>query len=246
MPTIRKPPTSIEYSVHRLALDVFHFISDRYQPILRWNTFPESLKSALLQQQVYTGIMHSEKIPKPNSDETLKKAVKYQFIIPMWALKYTDQAMPLPENYLICYEPDELTDHQISLMCWNSFFQLLAFSVDRRKLSRAWDTINDMVPTDVMQELLSAKSLTLDVFTAWTGGSKGTLVEQKRKEKKKKYPFPHPWQTVPRKINEIPNKVLIITLTPNQLITNMISRFTPQKKPAALLSGEKSCSESIK
>ena len=92
--------------------------------------------------------------------------------------------MPLPENYLICYEPDELTDHQISLMCWNSFFQLLAFSVDRRKLSRAWDTINDMVPTDVMQELLSAKSLTLDVFTAWTGGSKGTLVEQKRKEKK--------------------------------------------------------------
>lgn len=184
MPTLRKPPTTIEYSIHPLALDVFHFISDRYQPILRWNTFPDSLKSALLQQQVYTGIMHSEKIPKPNSDETLKKAVKYQFITPMWVLKYTDQAMPLPENYLICYEPDELTDHQISLMCWNSFFQLLAFSVDRRKLSRAWDTINDMVPTDVMQELLSAKSLTLDVFTAWTGGSKGTLVEQKRKEKK--------------------------------------------------------------
>lgn len=83
MPTLRKPPTTIEYSIHPLALDVFHFISDRYQPILRWNTFPDSLKSALLQQQVYTGIMHSEKIPKPNSDETLKKAVKYQFITPM-------------------------------------------------------------------------------------------------------------------------------------------------------------------
>ena len=66
-----------------------------------------------------------------------------------------------------------------------------------------------------------------------------------RKEKKKKYPFPHPWQTVPRKINEIPNKVLIITLTPNQLITNMISRFTPQKKPAALLSGERYFNGSI-
>ena len=61
----------------------------------------------------------------------------------------------------------------------------------------------------------------------------------------KKYPFPHPWQTVPRKINEIPNKVLIITLTPNQLITNMISRFTPQKKPAALLSGERYFNGSI-
>lgn len=66
-----------------------------------------------------------------------------------------------------------------------------------------------------------------------------------QKRKKKKYPFPHPWQTVPRKINEIPNKVLIITLTPNQLITNMISRFTPQKKPAALLSGERYFNGSI-
>ena len=69
--------------------------------------------------------------------------------------------------------------------------------------------------------------------------------QRSRKEKKKKYPFPHPWQTVPRKINEIPNKVLIITLTPNQLITNMISRFTPQKKPAALLSGERYFNGSI-
>lgn len=66
-----------------------------------------------------------------------------------------------------------------------------------------------------------------------------------QKRKKKKYPFPHPWQTVPRKINEIPNKVLIITLTPNQLITNMISRFTSQKKPAALLSGERYFNGSI-
>ena len=47
------------------------------------------------------------------------------------------------------------------------------------------------------------------------------------------------------KINEILNKVLIITLTPNQLITNMISRFTPQKKPAALLSGERYFNGSI-
>lgn len=68
---------------------------------------------------------------------------------------------------------------------------------------------------------------------------------QQKKKKRRKYPFPHPWQTVPRKINEIPNKVLIITLTPNQLITNMISRFTPQKKPAALLSGERYFNGSI-
>jgi hypothetical protein len=95
----------------------------------------------------------------------------------------TRASTPLPENYLISYEAGELTDHQISLMCWNSVFQLLASSVDRRKLSRVWDAINDMVPTEVMQELLSTKSLTLDVFTVWTGGSKGTLVDQKRKEK---------------------------------------------------------------
>ena len=66
-----------------------------------------------------------------------------------------------------------------------------------------------------------------------------------QKRKKEEISVPHPWQTVPRKINEIPNKVLIITLTPNQLITNMISRFTPQKKPAALLSGERYFNGSI-
>ena len=66
--------------------------------------------------------------------------------------------------------------------------------------------------------------------------------QQKRKKEERSET---PWQTVPRKINEIPNKVLIITLTPNQLITNMISRFTPQKKPAALLSGERYFNGSI-
>lgn len=187
MPTIRKPPRSIEYSVHPLALDVFHFISDRYQPIFRWDAFPCSLKNALLQQQMYTGIMHSERIPKPNrkedSDETIKRDLKFEFITPVWALKYTEELMPLPENYLVCYEPEELTGHQISLMTWSSIFQLLAFSVDRRKLALVRDALNEMVPTSVMHELLSAKSLTIDTLAEWTDGSRGTIVYQKKKHK---------------------------------------------------------------
>jgi hypothetical protein len=183
-PTIRKPPRSIEYALHPLALGVFRFISEIYTPVLHWNKFPDSLKTALLQQQTYTGIMHYKLVPKPNSDELQKRPVKFEFITPVWALKYTESATPLPENYLISYEAGELTHHQISLMCWNSVFQLLASSVDRRKLSKVWDAINNMVPTEVMQELLSTKSLTLDVFTAWTGGSKATIVGQKQKSKK--------------------------------------------------------------
>lgn len=185
MPTLRKPPTTIEYSIHPLALDVFHFISDRYQPIFRWDSFPDSLKNALLQQQMYTGIMHSERIPKPNrkegSDETIKRDLKFEFITPVWALKYTEELMPLPNNYLVCYEPDELTDNQISLMSWGSIFQLLAFSVDRRKLALVRDALNELVPTAVMHDLLSSKSLTIDALAEWTGGSRGTIVSQKKK-----------------------------------------------------------------
>ncbi len=185
MPTIRKPPTSIEYSVHRLALDVFHFISDKYQPIFRWDSFPDSLKNSLLQQQMYIGIMHSERIPKPNrkpgSNETQKRDLKFEFITPVWALKYTEQLMPLPENYLVCYEPDELTEHQINMMAWNSVFQLLAFSVDRRKLALVRDALNEMIPTEIMHDLLSTKSLTIDALADWTGGSRGTIVSQKKR-----------------------------------------------------------------
>lgn len=186
MPTIRRPPTTIKYSVHPLALDVFHFMSNRYHPIFRWDTFPDPLKKALLQQQMYTGIMHSERIPKPNrkadSEETQKRDLKFEFITPVWALKYTEQVMPLPDNYLVCYEPDELTDHQISLMSWSSIFQLLAFSVDRRKLALVRDALNELVPTAVMHDLLSTKSLTIDALAEWTGGSRGTIVYQKKKQ----------------------------------------------------------------
>ena len=183
MPTIRKSPQSIEYVIHPQARDVFRFMSERCKPIFHWETFPDPLKSALLQQQQFVGIMYSEQIPKSNSDETIKKAIRFEFISPVWALKYTEQLTPPPENFLVCYEPDELTDHQISLMSWSSVFQLLAFSVDRRILSNVWDGINEMVPVEILEELLSAKSLTLDVITAWTGGSKATIINQKQKEK---------------------------------------------------------------
>jgi hypothetical protein len=67
------------------------------------------------------------------------------------------------------------------MMAWSSIFQLLAFSVDRRKLSLVRDALNEMVPAEVMHELLSAKSLTIDAMTEWTGGSRGTIVYQKKK-----------------------------------------------------------------
>ncbi len=60
-----------------------------------------------------------------------------------------------------------------------------------------------------LEELFQPKSLQTDATEQSPKQTAKLAAQQKRK--KKKYPFPHPWQTVSRKINEIPDKVLTIT-----------------------------------
>lgn len=173
--TLSRANPALRFSVHPIAHTAYQWILS-YPRLVAWKNLPGGLTSQLLRQPLQ-GVMFYQQ-----GKNRKMRPTEFLLFAPLWPALYWEAPYP-PEGTLLIHNiPSHApNDVDIERQAWASALSLLAMSVDIGELATLRENFQAQLPRHMAQHFFDKVQVTDAELCQWTGCSRGTLVQQRRR-----------------------------------------------------------------
>lgn len=111
-------------------------------------------------------------------------ADNYQLYAPVWTSVFWPSDQPPTGTLLICTKSNDISETAIAKAAWVSALSEIVRSIHPHAVSDIRDTLRERMPQSLHRELIGSKTLNDGLLCQWTGVSRATLGDQRRRKRK--------------------------------------------------------------
>ena len=173
--TLSRADPTLRFSIHPLAHAAYQWILT-YPRFVSWKNLPGGLTSQLLRQPLQ-GVMFYQQ-----GKNKKMRPTEFLLFSPLWPALYWEAPYPPEGTLLIHNTPSHVSnDADIEQQAWASALSLLVMSIDSRELAALRESFQAQLPRHMAQYFFDKSQVSDADLCLWTGCSRGTLVQQRRR-----------------------------------------------------------------
>lgn len=166
MPRLKQSTKITEITLHPAALAAHTWSRELHRRFNR-SALPEAMRTALAQHPL----------------QCIATSNKLELYAPLWTSMLWQSDQPPIGTLLVCMTPDEISEAEIERAAWVSVLGEVFNSLHPHATSDLRDTLKESMSHGLHRELFNAKTLNDKLMCKWTGISRATLGEQRRRKR---------------------------------------------------------------